>query len=439
MSPTLCVARREYLATVRTKGFIIGLLIAPLLMFGAIFVLVLLKDVGDTRDRRIAVLDRTGRLAETLVAAANRRNEEQVHNAEGKKIAAAYIIEPVAPDEENLSDQRLSLSDRVRRKELHGYLEIGPEVIHPRPEAADEDSRISYHAPDAALDDLRRWFEGPLGRELRRIRLEQVGLSEDAVPDLFRDPWVMPMSLVSADSRTGEVKQAERHNEAEAVVGPFILAMMMYLMILMAALPMLNAVMEEKTQRIAEVLLGTVPPFPLMLGKLLSALGVALTGATVYLALGILSGAHLSALAYVPWKLLPWFVAYLIPAIIMFAAVSAALGSACNDPKDAQNLTFPVILPVILPMFFLAPVIRAPQSLMATLLSLFPPFTPVLMLIRLGHPNGAPWWQGLLALVLLLLSAWFSVWMAARVFRVAILIQGNSPRLRDFIRWAIRG
>jgi ABC-2 type transport system permease protein len=438
MKQTLCIARREYLATVRTKGFVIGLLLAPLLMFGAILVIPLFQGHRDTSDRRIAVVDRTGRLAEAIREAAEKRNGEAVHDQKsGKKVAPAYLIEVVEPDDSEPSAQRLALSDRVRRKELHAYLEIGAEVVHPGDDV--DASRIGYHSPGAALDDIRSWLRGAINPRLRDLRLADAGLTEDQVPDLFRWDQVEPMSLVSADAETGKVKQAQRHNEAQAIVGPAVLAMIMYLMILMAALPMLNAVMEEKTQRIAEVLLGAAPPFALMAGKLLSALAVALTGAGVYVALGISSGAYLAALAFIPWHVLPWFVLYLVPGILMFAAMSAALGAACNDPKDAQNLTFPVILPAILPMFFLAPVIQDPRSPLATGLSLFPPFTPVIMVIRLGHPAGAPWWQGALGFVGLVLAALLAVWVAGRIFRVAILIQGGSPRFADLVRWALKG
>lgn len=438
MKQVLCIARREYLATVRTKGFVIGLLVAPLLMFGVVLVMVLVKDQRDTHDRNLAVVDHSGRLASVIVAAAEQHNAEAVFDAKtGKKVAPAYRIQVVEPDPEHPVAQQLDLSDRVRRKELHAYVEVGPDAVHPKGDAGA--SRIGYHSPGAALDEVRSWLANSLNPELRRLRLADAGVSQEQVPDLFKGASVEPMSLVTADVATGEVRAAERHDEAQAVVGPFVLAILMYLMILMAALPMLNAVMEEKTQRIAEVLLGAAPPFALMAGKLLSAVAVALTGASVYSVLGIVTGFQLAMLAFVPWGLLPWFALYLIPAILIYAALSAAMGSACSDPKDAQNLTFPVIFPVILPMFFLAPVIREPQSALAMALSFFPPFTPVLMLIRLGHPAGAPAWQGAVGFAGLTLGAVLAVWVASRLFRVAILIQGSSPRLVDLVRWMLRG
>jgi ABC-2 type transport system permease protein len=435
---TLCVAQREYLATVRTKGFLIGLFVAPLLMFGAILAIPLFQGYRDTSDRHIAILDHTSRLHPAITNAAADRNQNHIHHpASGKKQAPAYLIEIIPPDLTNPQLQRLSLSDRVRSKNLHAFVEIGPNVIHPGTNS--QNSGMSYHSPGAALDEARGWLANTINQQLRRLRLADAGLNEQQMPELFRSESLEPMSLLSTNTATGSIQQAERHNELQAVIGPAALALIMYLMILMAALPMLNAVMEEKTQRIAEVLLGSTPPFALMAGKVLSALAVALTGATIYVALGISSGSYLAALQYIPWSTLPWFLLYLCPAIIMFAALSTALGAACNDPKDAQNLTFPVILPAILPMFFLGPVLRDPASPLSTILSLFPPFTPVLMLIRLGHPAGAPLWQGALGLAGILLAATLSVWIASRIFRVAILTQGATPRLRDLLRWTLKG
>ncbi|HOX03146.1 MAG TPA: ABC transporter permease [Candidatus Paceibacterota bacterium] len=436
MNRILCIARREYLATVRTKGFVIGLLIMPLLMFGTVLVIHLFKGHRDVRDRRIAVVDRTGRLAPALAEAAARRNAEEIFDRRtGRKLAPAYWIEVAAPAGTNLAAQRLALSDRVRRKELHAYLEIGSQVVHPRP--GNPESRISYHSPGAALDEARGWLSGPINQELRRARLTEAGITEAQVPHLFSRLEIELMSLVSADARTGEIKEAERRDERHAVIAPMVLAMLVYVMVLMAALPMLHAVMEEKTQRIAEILLGAARPFELMFGKMLSALAVALTGSAVYLTLGILLGYRLDFFRWIPWSVLPWLLLFLPPAILMYAALSAAMGSACNDPKDAQNLTFPVIIPAVLPLMFLMPVIQEPQSMLSVTLSLIPPFTPILMMVRLGLPNGAPWWQGVVGWVGLVLFALLMIWMAGRIFRAALLIQGNSPRGRDLARWLL--
>ena len=117
----------------------------------------------------------------------------------------------------------------------------------------------------------------------------------------------------------------------------------------------------------------------------------------------------------------------------------AALGSVCNDAKDAQNLTFPAILPAIVPMFLLMPILMSPNSAFATGISLFPPFTPMLMILRLSTQVGIPAWQPWAGLAAVLALTIFTIWVGGRIFRVAILMQGQPVKLGNFIRWALRG
>jgi ABC-2 type transport system permease protein len=141
----------------------------------------------------------------------------------------------------------------------------------------------------------------------------------------------------------------------------------------------------------------------------------------------------------VPFRLIPWFFMFLVLEIIMVGSILAAFGSACNDPKDAQNLTFPAMFPVFIPMFIFMPVLQEPTSAFATWLSLFPPFTPMLMLIRMAAPAGIPAWQPWAGLAGVIIFAIFSVWLGGRIFRVGILMQGGSLKIGRIIRWAFRG
>jgi ABC-2 type transport system permease protein len=438
MRKALILARREYKASVKTKGFIIGLIIAPVFMSGSAIAMALLKDRVDTRDRVVAVVDHSGVVAEGLAAAAEQRNAEVAFDKEtGERVKPSYVIEAVQPDTADLDGQRLALSDRVRAGEIHAFLEVSPDVLHPAREGAD--ARMAYYGKNAAMDDVRGWLPYPINGNLRRERMAETGVEEATANEVLWWINVEAMGLVSADAATGEIQQARRSSEGEALGIPLAMVMLMFLMIMMGAMPLLSAVMEEKTQRIAEVLLGSIKPFPFMLGKVLGGVGVSLTSATVYVIVGVIAMRRLEWEEYIPYHILPWFFAYMILAIFMLGSVLSALGSACNDAKDAQNVTFPAMLPMMIPMFLLMPVLKEPQSGLATWLSFFPPFTPTLMLLRQSTPGGVPAWQpwgglaGLLAVTLL------SVWAAGRIFRVGILMQGTPPRLGNFVRWAIRG
>jgi ABC-2 type transport system permease protein len=438
MNKTLKVAWREYKSTVRTKGFIIGLVLAPVVMSGSGIVMALTRDRIDTRDKTIAVIDKTGLLTDALVAAAEERNAAVVFDRDtGEKVRAAYAIEVVTPSEANPEAQRLALSNRVRRRQLHAFVEIGAGVVHPRENS--ETGRVSYYGENAAIDDVRSWLSRPLNDALRRIRLSAAGVDEATVPDLFDYLSLEPLGLVTVDSETGEIRAAERSNELGTLLPPIATLMLMFVMIMMGAVPQLNSVMEEKSQRIAEVMLGSVKPFEFMMGKLIGGVSVSLTAAIFYVALGTWAVHYYGVAQYVPFDILPWFFVYLVSAVFMVGALQAALGSACNDASEAQALAFPAMLPVMIPMFVMMPVLIAPTSTFATSLSLFPLFTPFLMLLRQSTDAAVPGWQPLVGLIGIALTTVLFVWVGGRIFRVGLLMRGTPPKLGNILRWAVRG
>lgn len=438
MRKTMIVMKREYIAAVKTKGFIIGLVLAPVLMCGGLIAFLLLKDRVDTTDKHVVILDRTGVVAESVLEAAEKRNASEVrHEGSGKKVKPAYLFKIEAPDREDPSGQRLALSDRVRKGELHAFVEMGEQVVHP---GSDHDKRqIKYYARNAALDDLRRWMSWPINNRLRQLRLSDAGIQESDVKDLFVWVDVSGMGLVSLDKKTGKIEKAQRADPITALGVPIGIMMLLFMMIMMSVPGMLHSVMEEKTQRIAEVLLGHLKPFEFMMAKVLSGIAVSLTSSAVYIVGGVLTVTYMGYANYIPFHILPWFFTFMLLAIIMFGALAAAMGATCSEPKDTQALTFPAILPVMIPMFIYFPVAKEPLSGFATWVSLFPPFTPLLMTLRLCTPEEIPAWQPIVGLVGVILCTIFFVWAGGRVFRVAILIQGTPPKLGNMIRWALRG
>jgi ABC-2 type transport system permease protein len=434
----LRIAKREYLAAVRTKGFIIGLALMPIFMGGSFLVMMITEKRADTADKHVAVIDRSGMVAEAVVEEADQRNKNQIFDKQsGKQTRPAYVIEVVPPDTSDAEAQRLALSDRVRARKLHAFVEIGPAVLDP---AKDPDGAyIYYHGENAAMDDIRGWIYWPINNHLKRIRLAGLGVGPAQADGILTSLGIDPMGLVSRDPRTGRIIEARRSSEARAFGVPLVMQILMFMMIMMGAVPLLSSVMEEKSQRIAEVLLGATTPFQFMMGKVLGGLGVSLTGAAVYVAGGAYTAARSGAGDAIPYDVLPWFFAYMVLAILMIGSVLAAMGSTCNDAKEAQSLSMPAMLPVILPMFMMVPVIKDPLSGFATGLSLFPPFTPMLMILRLSTPVAIPAWQPWAGLVGVLAFAVLAAWVGGRIFRVSILMQGKPASLGNLLRWAIRG
>ncbi|MBD3183019.1 hypothetical protein GF312_12060 [Candidatus Poribacteria bacterium] len=437
MSKILKLSKREYIASVKSKGFIIGLILAPIFMSGSLIALAIFKDRVDTNDKKIAIVDRTGEIAEHLVKAAEDRNKREVYEEEtGKKVKPSYLLEIVKPDRESVEEQRLELSDKVRKGQFHAFVDIGPDVIHP---GAGPDNRVSYYARNPVMDEIRGWINWPINDRLRKLRLADAGIEESEVGDLFHWVNVEGMGLVTVDSGTGRVKGGERANEGRAIGVPIGMMMLMFLMIMMGVSPMVSSVMEEKTQRIAEVMLGSVRPFEFMMGKVLGSVAVALTSSCIYVLGGIYIVRRMGLAQYIPYNMLPWFFSYMVTAIFMLGSTASALGSTCSEPKDAQSLTFPTILPAMIPMFTMMPVLREPNGSFATGLSLIPPFTPFVMLLRQTSPGGIPAWQPWVGLIGILVFTILSVWVGGRIFRVGILTQGTPPKFSNIVKWAIKG
>jgi len=188
-----------------------------------------------------------------------------------------------------------------------------------------------------------------------------------------------------------------------------------------------------------EMLLGLATPFELMAGKVLGALGVSLTSSAFYIIGGTLALEGMGMAGVVPFSVFPWFYVYLIADVTFLCSWAAALGAGCGSPQEAQQLAIALLAPVMIPYFLFSFVMQQPNGGISTTLSLFPPFTPMLMLLRQTMPGGVPAWQPWVGLVGVLAFTLVMVVAASRIFRVAILLQGKSPKLADLVRWAVRG
>jgi len=310
-------------------------------------------------------------------------------------------------------------------------------VIHPKP--GEEQSGIFYYAENAALDKVREWISSNLNNRIRELRLSELGIEQERISDLFHWVSTESMGLLTVDSKTGEVIDALKSNELQTILVPYILLLLMFMMLMMSAVPLLTAVMEEKSERIAEVLLGTVTPWQFMMGKVLGSLGVSLTTSAIYIAGAVYTVNKIGFGDLIPYYILPWFFVYLFFNIIMVGSIMAALGATCNNSKDAQAVQFPAMLPIIIPLFFMMPVIIDPLGKLATGISLFPLWTPMLMLLRQSTSVTIPLWQPITGLIGVMVFTAICVWAGARIFRSTILLQGKRPKTGTLLKYLIKG
>ncbi|MGH9621432.1 MAG: ABC transporter permease [Candidatus Acidiferrales bacterium] len=425
MRRTLLVAKRDYLASVRTKAFLIGLLLAPILFGGSFFATVLLKGKTNNRVRRIAIVDDTGSAAESIVQQAKRQSlRDALAKNTGKQATPKYEFEIVPPDFKNPAGQRLALSNRVRSRELFAFLEIEP-------------ASAKLYSNGSGFGDAERWLAGPVSDGLRRNRLRALGISTEELDRALKPVPLESMSLVVGDSKTGQITPARKRGIAEGFAAPFILAMLFFMIVLITSAPMLTAVAEDKVERVFEMLLASASPLDLIGGKIIAAVGTALTSSIFYVAGAIILLEALAIIGLAPLQIMPWFFVYLIAEVIMLASMATALGAACGSARDAEHLKMITIFPVVIPMLFLTPILQEPNGTFATAMSFFPLFTPILMLVRQATPAGIPAWQPWIGLIGVLIITLAISWMASRIFRIAILFQGKTPKVSEIILWGL--
>jgi ABC-2 type transport system permease protein len=440
----LLIARRDYIISVRSKSFLFGLIVFPLLFGGSLIGVAVMKARPDLRDRHVALIDRTGKLANFVVqAAAAKSAKDMFEKKTGVQISPRYIVEPVAPERGDPNLQRLALSSRVRKGELFAFIDVGAsqDAAGGSGNALGDPAQtsIACYTNAGAIDKLQSWLSGAVNDAIKTERLTEAGIDPGRVPALLAPVTVDNLDLLTRDAKTGVIHEPVKRDELAVFVVPFAAMMLLMMIVMMGCAPMMAAVTEDKSQRIVEMLLGVATPHDLMMGKVLAGVARSLTSSVLYVTVGTIALIALQVSGAAPLSLLPWFYVYLVAEVTMLCALSVGLGAACNSPQEAQNLMLLVLAPIMVPVFLMLPVLDRPNGPLAIALSLFPPFTPMLMVLRQAMPGGVPFWQLWIGLLGVLACSLLGVWAASRIFRVTILMQGQPPRLADLVRWAIKG
>jgi ABC-2 type transport system permease protein len=471
MNKTFTIAKREYQALVRTKAFIISLLVMPLFALGGNFLQTLMASRPDTGEKKVIVLDGTGKLYEPLVALAKLHNDGAVNQKTGQKTGPTIVLEKGA--EGPVTDEmRLQLSDRVRRNELFAFVEIDANaltsdgIVAPDVKtnekandsiAEDESNEtntavfsdrpsgkgragapVRIYSEGMSRDEVGRWLRQSISQAATALRLEEAGLNTAVVLAAITPIGTEELGLYSRKA-DGEMRKGGSVDRGISFMMPFGLMMLMFMSVMIVCQPMISSVLEEKQQRIAEMLLGSANPFEIMAGKLLGNVGVALTIVGIYLTGGYLVAAYYGYADLLPMWLLGWFVVFEILACVLYGSLFLAVGAACNELKEAQSLLTPMMILLVMPMMVWFNVVQEPLGAFAEWTSLIPPATPMLMLMRLGASPMVPMWQPMLGMILVLATAVLAVFAGGRVFRIGLLMQGKAPKLTELVRWAMRG
>lgn len=408
MKKVVAVLVREYLANVRTKAFLIGVVLTPL-WFGLIFLMPKLAESQETAHQPLLVVDETGALGEDVAAALSAlrtpRKQEPVFDVE---------LEREPPDLEALKQRVIEgelvvvrLDETVLQKGGGGAAPQGVLVADSVPGA--EAARKVQQVVNAVVNE--------------RVMAER-GITEEDAALLARDA-ILPLRLSRA-GRAGGGLQA---------LLPLMAMVMLYFGIVGISQILVNSTIEEKSNRVYELLLSSLSPTQLMAGKVL---GICLVGFTLLL---LWTGGGLLAMniqgfgGVATGAQLGLFLVYYVVGFLLIASLMVAVGSACNTQKEAQNLMAPLSVLLAMPLILSVIVLRDPNGFLATAASFFPPFTPFVMMARVSAVPGPPTWQIVLSVVLLVVATAVAVHVAGRIFRVGILMVGKPPTLSEILRW----
>ena len=449
MNRILTVAQSEFLSLIRTKAFIIGILLVPVLMVVFITFMSYAEDHVDTTDRRIAVVDETGVLWEPLQRAAAEHNADAGEGAD--KTEPQFLLERVEPGARAKDDVAVELSQRVKAKDLFAFIELPKDILivrEPEKKTAaqrkaereqgqddEEDGpTFKFYAETASARPVTNWLEDAVNQAVSEYRFTTAGVDQTLVKKLASNVSITPFGLVER-SADGAAVPAKEMDEIARIGLPMFALVLMFMSVMTGAMHLLNAIIEEKMSKISEVLLGSVTPFQLLAGKLVGVVAVSLLLTLVYLVGGIYALLSFGRLDLIDPVLIGWFLVFMVCAALMFGAIFLAIGSACSDLKDSQSMVQPAMMLIILAYLASFVVMRAPESGLSVGLSMFPTITPFAMMLRLVMPPGPPLWQVLVSVVLLIAATAGVVWAAGRIFRVGLLMQGKPPNIPELLKW----
>jgi ABC-2 type transport system permease protein len=444
----IIIAIREYLAAVKTKSFLISLILLPLMMSSGFIAQRLGQKLADVSVKRFAVIDRTpGAVLYGAIAKEVEKHNKNVFDPDGKQIESKFELEQVRPTDPNDSfapdRQRLELSDRVRSGKLLGYVEIGPDVLKfdssaPLDQSQDLDS-IRYSTNRPTFREFTSLLQNAIQPAIYESRFDNVGLPYQAlIKPRLKSPQIVDRGL--AQEFAGRVTYESHQGQIASYAIPVALLALMFVVVLVGASPMTANVIEEKTLRIAEVLLGSVTPSQLMGGKLLGGVAVALTLATIYFSGAFYVAIALGLAGYVGIGMILWFIFFTILSTLMYGAMFLAAGAAVTNLKEAQTIMAPLMMMIVLPVTIAAGnVVQDPSGTVATFASFFPFSAPMIMTARIAIPPGVPSWEAALCALVVMLFTLILVWAAGRIFRVGILLHGQGASYAEMVKWIIRG
>ncbi|MBO6574744.1 MAG: ABC transporter permease [Rhodothermales bacterium] len=427
MNRTFIVAKNEFLTRVKSKAFIITTLLGPIILIGffAVVGLVTVQSMEGTQ-RTVSVVDETGLLYDRL---------------EARESDSYRFVEATEPADSVRAD--------VLRGSIDGYLVIPSGIL-------DGAGEVEYFTVDGGIGSVfQRGLERAVEGVVEDARLDRAQITPEVREILNNRVRVNTVMLTSEGEEAGDAG-------AYAIIG-FILGFLIYMAMLIYGSVVMRGVIAEKSTRVVEIIVSSVRPFELLMGKVLGigamgvvqmvvwagmmAAGTIGAGAIVALfadpaSLNLPDTATqeevLAAVDFQPPQLNPevfiWFVLFFLVGYLLYASLFAAIGSAVEHEQEAQGFLIPVMMPIIISIMFISPIVEEPNSTLALVLSMLPFFSPVPMVVRVAVTDVPLWQVG--GSFLLMVGAFLgAIWLSARIYRVGVLMYGKKPSIKDIMKW----
>jgi len=432
----LIVAKREYLERVRTRAFVLMTLLVPILMSAAmLFPLYMSAKSGPSSSvRRIRILDATGAGVGDRIAQNIRSDSAIADTVQGPFVVAVSPAD--LPAAEKAAEQEV-----MKPKSLQGYLVVDDSTITGK--------RAKYFGRNAAtISDMDR-LETAVRQSVLTVRLEREGVRPAVINDVAKNRLELSREKLTEKGRGG--------SGLTGLFAGIIVGVLLLMSIIVNGQMVMRGVLEEKTTRVAEVVISSIKPESLLAGKVIGVGGAGLTQMIAWLVLGgyfqsffapiVLKAAGAGAavatsgpstvasgFAGMAWSVLGVSIAYFLVGFVFYATLYAAVGSMVNSDQEAQQAQTPVMLLLMSGWIFVNPVIINPNSTLAVVLSWLPWASPVIMPIRMGLTSVSPA-SVAGSLLLALLGSIGAVWLAGRIYRVGMLMYGKKPSFAELAKW----
>jgi ABC-2 type transport system permease protein len=446
------IARREFMATVGTKAFVIGLLIVPamigflILVIPRFFNFQSVKVQGD-----IMVIDPTGRVFPELQSAFDPAKIEARRSAETKK-ALANAPKPVQqladksgggnvtkalgpipdlhlvqrPPDSNIEKEKEWLIAQSKEKPHLALVVIHPDAVQPAP-GSQEYGSYDLYVPPKLDDRVDNEIQQGLRDAIINARFKTQSFDKAVVEALIRIAPVQSVTI-TADKQSKTLKGLN-------IIFPVAFAFLLFMGVMGGGGQLLTTMVEEKSSRVVEVLLSAVSPMELMAGKLLGQMAASLLGMCLYLAMGLGLLSFFALLGLLNFSLIFYLILFFVITYLTMGSMMMAAGSAVNDMKEAQGLLAPMTILFIIPWILWMPISQDPNSTLSVVMSFLPPVNTFAMLLRMSSSAPPPLWQVWTTTAIGVGVVFGALWITSKIFRIGLLMFGKPPNFATLIRW----